>query len=751
MDQVIVEKIPHVLKDTPQWVCWQARPKANGKVDKIPINPNNGRKAATDNPKTWVSFDKAISYYRKHNGNGIDGIGFVFSKEDPFMGIDLDDCINLETNKMGLQAEAYVDKLHSYSEITPSGRGIHTIVKGKIPGPRRRNGNVEMYTEGRFFTVTGDHIEGTPATVESRQQEIDTLYRDIFREEEAKPPTQTKPTLLSDSEIFEKATGAKNGEKFSKLMEGDHSDYPSQNEGDLALGNQLAFWCGNNPEQIDRLFRQSGLMRPKWDEKRGAKTYGEMTILKAIQHTSETFTPGGGLSQAVAHTTDLGNAMRFAAQYGDKIRYNWTTGKWLVYDGIRWNPDTGKATVQRFAFEVARDILREATKIFDADERKKLAKWSFASESSRNIRALLDLAKALRPIECYADNFDTDLYLLNLNNGTLDLRTGELREHNPDDMISKLAPVTWTGEVSSLHSEQLWLQCCIRWMKDNNEAIDYLQRLGGYCLTGDVTSRIFPIFWGTGKNGKNVFLDTLMQMMGDYAMAAPRTLLTQSYNEEHATEIAGLMGRRLVVASETKPGRKLKTSLVKSMTGDKRIRGRFMRQDYFEFDVTHKTILMTQNLPIIDEVTDAIWDRVHRVEWGVRIPDDEQDHQLLEKLETEWPLILGWFVEGCLKWQQDGYLKPTEAIIKGTQEYRADMNPLKDFITECCIVGEDEFVGMRQLKEAFDSWTTDKPPMGSRIFASLMRALGNHDKVKKIDKKPVKCWMGLRLRELCDE
>jgi P4 family phage/plasmid primase-like protien len=289
------------------------------------------------------------------------------------------------------------------------------------------------------------------------------------------------------------------------------------------------------------------------------------------------------------------------------------------------------------------------------------------------------------------------------------------------------------------------------WMKDDEEAIDYLQRLGGMCLTGDTTSRVFPIFWGKGKNGKNVFLDTLMGLLGDYAMAAPRTLLTQSYNEEHATEIAGLMGRRLVIASETKPGRKLKTSLVKSMTGDKRIRGRFMRQDYFEFDVTHKTILMTQNLPIIDEVTDAIWDRLHRVEWGVRIPDDKQDHHLLQKLEAEWSLILGWFVEGCLKWQQDGYLKPTEAIVKGTKEYRADMNPLKDFLDECCIKEEGNFSPVTELKKEFDIWDTDKKKMSAREFNSYMIECGYTYKLIRVGGKPVKCWLGLRLRDNSDE
>ena len=223
--------------------------------------------------------------------------------------------------------------------------------------------------------------------------------------------------------------------------------------------------------------------------------------------------------------TDLGNAELFAAQHGGKIRHNWSTGQWLYYDGIRWNPNIGKAAAQRLAFNTARSILEKATKVSDTQQRKDITKWSFSSESAFKTRAMLDLAKALKPIECYSEDFDKDQFLLNLENGTLDLRTGELQDHNPDDMITKLAPVEWNGEVSSLNDNELWLKCLTTWMDGDERAIDYLKRLGGMCLTGSNTSRVFPIFHGSGKNGKNTFLDTLGKLMGDYATVAPRSLL----------------------------------------------------------------------------------------------------------------------------------------------------------------------------------------------------------------------------------
>ena len=454
--------------------------------------------------------------------------------------------------------------------------------------------------------------------------------------------------------------------------------------------------------------------------------------------------------QGPIHLTDLGNALRLAAKYGDRIRFNWDTSKWLYFDGIRWNPHTGKATAHRFAAAVARDILKEAIKIADSKERDKVAKWGLASESNRKIKDALEVAKSIPPLECYSNQFDKNQFLLNINNGTVNLRTGELREHNPNDMISKLAPVTWNGEVSSFAKNQQWFGCLTTWMDDDKAAIDYLQRLGGMCLTGDITSRVFPIFWGTGKNGKNVFLDTLMKILGDYATPAAQTLLRVSRNDEHTTEIAELKDVRLVVASETKKNMKLKTALVKAMTGDQQLKGRFMRQDNFTFDITHKTILMTQNLPVIDEITDAIWDRVHKIKWGVRIPDDKQDHKLTNKLQAEWSHILGWFIEGCLKWQEDGYLKPTETIKKDTQEYREEMNPLKDFIEECCIIGRENFVPVREVKKEFDEFNSEKRQLSTRDFNSFMSESGYIYKLIRIGEKPVKCWLGIGLRDNSD-
>jgi len=445
--------------------------------------------------------------------------------------------------------------------------------------------------------------------------------------------------------------------------------------------------------------------------------------------------------------TDVGNAERLAQKYGDKIRYCWTTGKLVAFDGKRWNFDIGIVETNRYAIETARDILIEANQQSDSVMRKKFATWAFQSEKASSLKSMITIAKSLLPITAYAKDFDKDDYSLNVLNGTVDLRTGRLRPHKPDDMITKLAPVSYPIEQRQA-SIKLWLNCLNTWHRDDKDAIDYLQRLAGMCLTGDTSSRCFPIFYGGGKNGKSVFLDTIMMLMGDYATTAPRTLLKISQNEEHATEIACLLGKRLVIASETKKTMKLKTALVKAMTGDAMIKARFMRQDYFDFQPTHKIILVTQNLPVIDEASDAIWDRVHKMEWSVRIPDDKQNTHLLEDLKKEWSGILKWLVDGCLKWQKDGTLIPTESIRKQTEEYRNDMNPIKAFIDDECIIGSELFVAVTELRQLYDTWANINgydEKLSTREFSDLMRESGYKKSSNRVNGKVVKCWQGISL------
>ena len=280
--QRVTENVPPELKECEQWVAFKTTKKdKNGKLKKEPIDPNSGDLAKTTDPDTWSSLGQACSCANETYR----GVGFVFSKNDPYVGIDLDNCI--ENGRANHWTQTIVDKMDSYTEVSLNGGGLHIIGRGHVPDKRRKKGRVEMYHTGRYFAMTGnvydDHRE-----LRDIQPNLNIFYKEVFGEKKTVPKKSTVATEkmgngLSDAEVVTRASKAKNGDRFKALWYGDwKNNYASQSEADLALCSMLAFWTNRDAESMDRLFRESELMREKWDAKRGEMTYGEMTIAKAI-------------------------------------------------------------------------------------------------------------------------------------------------------------------------------------------------------------------------------------------------------------------------------------------------------------------------------------------------------------------------------------------------------------------------------------------------------------------------------------
>lgn len=284
-----LSNIPDELKARLQWVAWRVEDR-DGKPAKIPVNHKTGINAKANDPSTWGTFDQAASFYEVHRGTGIAGIGFEFSSDDPYTGVDLDNCRDPETDELRYCARMLIGYVGSYSEVSPIKSGVHIIARGNWPEGGHRKAMpcgmvVEGYDRQRYFTMTGLHLEGTPATPEDRQKEIEALHSRLFPRS-ASPEGRTTqdeggpdPAIL-DEEILSLAA---HHDKFEPLWRGEWQGkgFPSQSEADLSLCSILAQHT-QNPAQIDRLFRKSGLMRPKWDGRRGEKTYGQMTIGKAL-------------------------------------------------------------------------------------------------------------------------------------------------------------------------------------------------------------------------------------------------------------------------------------------------------------------------------------------------------------------------------------------------------------------------------------------------------------------------------------
>jgi hypothetical protein len=282
------------IQDLRQWLCWRIEER-EGKPTKVPYSPLTGKKASATDSGTWASYSEAVEAYREH---GYGGIGLVFSEDDPFCGVDLDDCLNPKTGEIEAWAQEIIEELDSYTEVSPSGRGVHVLVRGELPPGRNRKGKFEAYDKGRYFTVTGRHLDGTPKTIENRQEQLRSVVRRVLGEPESsnghKASNFEFVSELSDEEIVEKASTADNGEKFRLLWAGDNSGYASRSEADLALCSHLMFWTGGDPGRVDELFRQSGLYRKKWDERHysDGRTYGQATIQKALEGAAEFYTGG---------------------------------------------------------------------------------------------------------------------------------------------------------------------------------------------------------------------------------------------------------------------------------------------------------------------------------------------------------------------------------------------------------------------------------------------------------------------------
>lgn len=377
-------------------------------------------------------------------------------------------------------------------------------------------------------------------------------------------------------------------------------------------------------------------------------------------------------------------ALRFAALHERDLRYVAAWGKWLSYDRTRWCTDT-----TCHAFDLVRHVCRDAA----VDARKDRTK--FLLSSAKTVAAVERLAKSDRRLAATADQWDGDPWLLNTPRGVVDLRTGSVRQHRPDDYITKITALEPGGECPT------WMRFLERVLDGDTELIGFLQRVLGYCLTGDTSAHALFFLYGTGANGKSVFINTVSGILGDYHRTAPIETFTASNVDRHPTELAGLRGSRLVTAVETEEGRRWAESRIKSLTGGDPVAARFMRQDYFEYMPQFKLVIAGNHKPGLRSVDEAIRRRFHLIPFTVTIPEEERDETLTDRLKDEWPGVLQWMIDGCIEWQERG-LRPPEAVRAATETYLAAQDAVSAWAEECCEPDPD---GFETQKDLFGSWS----------------------------------------------
>jgi putative DNA primase/helicase len=366
-------------------------------------------------------------------------------------------------------------------------------------------------------------------------------------------------------------------------------------------------------------------------------------------------------------------------------------------------------------------------------------KWALKSESALRINAMLDLARSEPGIPILPHELDRKPWLFNCPNGTLDLRTGRLREHRREDYITKLCRTAYHPETPC----PTWERFLGAVFPDDDDEPDtdliaFVQRLLGRCLTGDVSEQILSIIWGTGANGKSTLINAIMETVGaDYSMKASTDLLMASRGERHPTELAGLFGMRLVVASEAQQDRALNEALIKDLTGGERIRARRMREDFWEFTPTHKVILLTNHKPRVAGTDEGIWRRLRLVPFTATFwdPNDpgknpadlpenrRQDKQVGQKLADEREGILAWLVRGCTDWRRDGLTLP-QAVRTATREYRREEDKLGRWIEDCCLVGRQDYrCRAAALYARYKTWCerAGEKPITQTAFGTSLR------------------------------
>lgn len=694
------KKLPDILKAEGLFCLWRYE-----NTGKVPYQIN-GNKVSSTQRNSFTDFDTACKYHSSYDGIGMG----IF---DGFCAVDIDHCVaNGELSDM---AKDIISIMNSYTEYSPSGTGIRIIFKAqnlsydkKKYYINNRNIGLEVYVSGytnKFVTLTGNAVNHCDVCERSGE------LMSVLEEYMVRPSPQVKKVVapgsyLSDESIISKATMSRQGEKFKALWNGKLPEGKSHSEADQSLCNILAFWCGGDTNQIDRLFRQSGLMRDKWER----DDYRSSTLEKAVCSIGEFYSPiqasspkddFDSIKQSLLQfdvvnspyyrNGDIGSGRLFADVYKGIAQYVPERKKWYVYDNQRWVPDIGALKVMELSKALADELLKLALSISDEVTRTAYLKFCQRWQQRKFRETYLKEAQSVYPLSI--EDFDTDKNLFNCKNGTLDLRTMEFREHRAEDKITKLSPVEY---VPSAHNERFNRYINEIMSCDTDKAV-FLQKVLGYALSGDTKHEcMFFLYGATTRNGKGTLMESILKIMGDYGRAVRPETIAQKQNANSqgpSEDIARLSGIRFANISEPSKGLVLNAAQVKSMTGNDTLNARFLNENSFDFKPQFKLYINANYLPVINDMTLFSSGRIIIIPFERHFTEDEQDKSL--KSEFAKPevqsAILNWLIEGYTLLQKEGLVLP-QAVKRATAAYQNDSDKITQF-------AEDELVADPNAEE----------------------------------------------------
>lgn len=772
------KKVPIELKNLRRWIGFKVEGREDGKTTKRPYNAISGNLARVNDSLTWTTFNSALNGCVKY---GFDGLGFILG--DGIFGIDLDNhpdkdgVCPLDDEAFKTFSEEFITTLDSYSELSQSGKGIHIICYGKLPEGNRRKGCVEMYDSGRFFAFTGNVIHNTP--INEREEQVKPLWEKYVNTpkpaNEAKRERVISPMALelSDEDVINAALKSKTADKFYRYYhDGDISmDNNDQSAADLAFCNMLAFWCNGNQMQMDRIFRNSALMRNKWDEYRGEKTYGEITLNKALADVKDGYVRFSSRKYETLLTirnkgvrvdengevlgetnggdefcpemnidengnpifrikrifkafplNDTGNAQKFYAYFGDLFKYNVTDKIFMFWTGKTWIKDTTNI-IRKYAnklIEILKEeekdkrdeidqLIKDAQTIKAKDAEKILdamIKNSTRVANKAGKDAMLSEFSTLYDIPVESSVFNQDDFLLNTDSGIVDLRTGEISPFDKTKLISKN-----TGVKISYEKPEIWLKFLRSVFNtddlvETESIVDSMQTCLGYSLSGSTAEQVMFLLYGDGSNGKSTLTEQIAHILGDYGDNIASSILMQQKNLNSSSifSIAKLQGARFVETGETDNGNRFAEAQVKILTGSDTISAQFKFGNEFSFKPKFKIWMSTNNKPYIFGTDKGIWRRIFLFPFLNTFDGAQKDKTLPQKLKEESDKILGWCVQGFLKYQENGGLLKTDYQDKAISEYKEEMDTVARFIDEECTLSPKAQVDCKMLFSRYKEW-----------------------------------------------
>ncbi|MFD2446691.1 phage/plasmid primase, P4 family [Bacillus sp. CGMCC 1.16607] len=713
-------KIPEELKQIPQWVLWKSREKTdkNGVeyLTKEPCSLDGKMDINWTDKKNWNSFDTVKKVYEQ---GGFNGVGIVINGNNNLVCVDLDDFKDINN----IPAEKYNLTLYSYTEKSPSGNGLHIWIEGVKPSwvGTKKNGVEFFGSSNKFLTVTGDVFTDLP--VKKNQKLINYIADKYFQEDKKKSSNNGQEVgrpsrQLDDDTVLNKMFNAKNGKKIADLFNGStSSSYSSDSEADLAMCNYLAYWTNGNAEQMDRLFRRSALYRAKWDKKNAGSTYGLNTIEKALSSLK--------INKSISDS---------APTVKDTTKKNEATTNY--FEGKTFIPS-----------RLARDIMKNLKMIFDGSQLYLYENGVYRGTGEMIVRQeamkkLVERFKKSHVTETIyyietatykeVDNVNKDDRFINVKNGLLDWRTGELNPHDPNIFTTIQLPVEYNPAAQCPNINH-FLQTTVP-----IDTIPMLLEWFGYSMIPSTRFQKALMLTGSGNNGKSIFIDLFQRFLGtDNLSNIPLQDL-----EHNRFKLAQLYGKLANVFADIPATALDKSSIFKTVVTGDRVSAEFKGRDSFDFKPFSRLLFSANELPRSSDLTHGFFRRWLIVPFPHKFGEGGKpaDINLLDKVTTKEELsgLLNLAIEGLRRLDKQKSFTVNETTTKATEDYKKEIDNVATFLDEMCIIGENQFVEKQKIYNAYDRWCFDSgyKPLGKIKFFQRLEGKVNIVSYRSNSKAP---------------